>query len=305
MIKKSFILLISLFILYSLPLRCQYQGKVKGIVVDDQGNPILGVDVNITSVKYVRRKHHVQTNEDGEFVQVGIYPGWYTIQLTKEGYMPVSTEKKVEIAETVNLKITMHKASKAQQKELSAADKNFVKGNKLFQQEKFEEAIDAYKKAIDMNPKQWSYHFNLGLVFKKAGNNQEALKAFQKAVELNPESFSANKEAGELLAKAEKWSEAKEYYSKAVSINQDDPDTFYNYGAVLYEIGEKEEALDAFLKAIDLDEKYADAYYQAAVIYVSQNKMTEAIKYMETFLELAPDHPKAPTARQILDYLKK
>ncbi|MFW6140069.1 MAG: tetratricopeptide repeat protein [Acidobacteriota bacterium] len=305
MTKKIVVLLVSLILLYSLPVQSQYQGKLKGIVVDDEGDPIPGVDIHIISVKYARRHHDIKSKKDGGFVQVGIYPGRYTIQFQKEGYMPVSTEKKIGIAETVNLKITMHKASQAMQKKLSGANKSFSKGIELFEQEKYEEAIDAYKEAIEENPEEWSYYFNLGLVHKKIEDKEKAFEAFQKAVELNPKSYSANKEMGELLAKAEKWAEAKEYYSKAVSISQDDPDTYYNYGAVLYELGSSEEALEAFLKTIELDEEYADAYYQVGTIYISQNKTTEAIKYLETFLELAPNHPKASSAQQILDYLKK
>jgi len=305
MIKKSMILLISIMILYSLPLQCQYQGKLKGIVVDEEGNPIPGVDIEIVSVEYTRRRHHIQSGEDGKFVQIGIYPGWYTIRLKKDEYMPISTERKIGIAETVNLEITMHKVSQVRQQQLTDADKRFSKGIKLFEQGKYEEAVEAYQEAIKENPDEWSYYFNMGLVYKKMENREKALEAFQKAVELNPESYFANKESGELLAKSERWSEAKEYYSKAVSLNQDDPDTYYNYGAVLSEIGSAEEALEAFLKTIELDKDYADAYYHAGTIYISQNKMGEAIQCMETFLELSPDHPKAETARQILDYLKK
>ncbi|MFW6161057.1 MAG: tetratricopeptide repeat protein, partial [Acidobacteriota bacterium] len=190
MIKKSIILIVSITILYSLPVQCQYQGKVKGIVVDDEGNPIPGVEINIVSIKYARRHHHIQSDEDGEFVQIGIYPGRYTIQFQKEGYMPVSTEKKIGIAETANLKITMQKASQAVQQQLSDANKSFAKGIKLYEQEKYEEAIDAYNEAIKENSEEWSYHFNLGLVYKKLEKKERAQEAFQKAVELNPESYS-------------------------------------------------------------------------------------------------------------------
>jgi len=305
MIKKSLVLLVSIILLYSLPVQGQYQGKVRGIVVDSEGNPVSGVTINIISIRYARRHHHIQSDEDGKFVQIGIYPGRYTIQFQKEGYMPVSTEKKIGIAETANLKITLRKASQAVQQQLSGANKSFAKGIKLFEQGKYGESIEAYKEAIEENPEEWSYYFNMGLAHKKLENKEEALEAFQKAVELNPESYSANKEMGELLAKSEKWAEAKEYYYKAVSLSQDDPDTYYNYGAVLSELGSTEEALEAFLKTIELDEEYADAYYQVGTIYIGQNRTADAIKYLESFLELAPEHPKAETAQQILDYLKK
>jgi TolA-binding protein len=40
-------------------------------------------------------------------------------------------------------------------------------------------------------------------------------------------------------------------------------------------------------------------------LYVGQNRVNDAIHSFERFLSLAPDHAKAPLAKQLLDYLKK
>ncbi len=92
---------------------------------------------------------------------------------------------------------------------------------------------------------------------------------------------------------------------KAVELNQDDHDTYYNLGLVLIALGESEKALEAFLRATDLKKDYAEAYYEIGTIYIRQNNIDEAVKNLEKFLELSPEHEKADTARQLLDYLKK
>ncbi len=48
-----------------------------------------------------------------------------------------------------------------------------------------------------------------------------------------------------------------------------------------------------------------DAYYHIGTIYIGQNNTEEALKNLEKFLELAPEHEKANIAQQLLDFLKK
>lgn len=60
-------------------------------------------------------------------------------------------------------------------------------GNSLQEIGRFDEAVAAYKKAIELNPNfSWSYH-SLGDVLLKLEKCEEAVAAYKKAVELNPD----------------------------------------------------------------------------------------------------------------------
>jgi tetratricopeptide (TPR) repeat protein len=304
MIKKTIILLfLAAFLLSSLwP---SVQGKIEGIVTDNEGKPLEGVTITIISLKGSAVKLELKSDKNGKFTQVGLWPGYYQVNLKKSGYLPVSREAKVSIAESSKLEVKMEKAEQIIEQSLSKADSLFLKGYKLYEEQKYEEATSAYQEAIKINSTQWGYHFNLGLTYKKLNRREDALAAFQKAAELNPESFSINKELGEVLAKAGNFEEAKKYYKKASELSPDDPDAFYNLGVCLVNSGESEKALRTFLKVVELKPDYADAYYQLGTLSISQNKKEEAVKYLEKFLTLAPEHEKASLARQLLDYLKK
>jgi tetratricopeptide (TPR) repeat protein len=304
MIKKTIIFLfLAAFLLSSLwP---QVQGKIVGTVTDSEGKPLEGVAVTIISLKGAALKLELKSDKNGKFTQVGLWPGYYQLNFKKSGYLPFSREVKVGIAEAFKLEVKMEKAKEIMEQSLSKADSLFLKGYKLYEENKFEEAAAAYQEAIKTNSTLWGYHFNLGLTYKKLNRKEEALAAFQKAAELNPESFSINKELGEALAKAGNFEEAKKYYKKATELSPDELDAFYNLGVCLLNRGESEEALQAFLKVIELKPDYADAYYQLGTLTIGQNKKEEAVKYLEKFLALAPEHEKASLARQLLDYLKK
>jgi len=304
MIKKGLILA-GMIVAFSLSSFAQTRGKIEGIVTDSEKNPLEKVTIVIISTKTAATRFNISTDKKGKFTQIGIWPGYYQVTFQKEGFIPAYYEVKVAIAESTKLDVKMLNAEKAIEKALSDADRLFLRGYKLYEQQKYEAAVQSYQEAIKLNSLNWGYYFNLGLAYKKMKENEEAMAAFRKAVELNPESYSSNKELGEMLGKAKKFEEAKKYYKKAVELNQDDHDTYYNLGLVLIALGEREEALEAFLRVTDLKQDYAEAYYEIGTICIGQNNIDEAVINLEKFLELSPEHEKAATARQMLDYLKK
>ncbi len=280
-------------------------GKIIGTVTDKEGNPQEKVTVTIVSVKSSAKKIEVQTNKEGRFSQIGLWPDYYHVTFKKSGFMPVSREVRVRIASPTEMEIILDNAQDMVERNLSAADKLFVKGNKLYAEKKYEEAVQAFNEALELSQSQWGYYFNLGLAYKKSEKKEAAIATFKKALELNPESYNINKELGQLLAQEDNFEEAKKHFAKATEISDDDPDAFYNLGVCLTNLGDSEEALASFLKTVEYKEDYADAYYQIGTLYINQNNVEEAIKNLEKFLELAPEHEKVNVTRQILEYLKK
>src|SRR5512138_3327329 len=302
---RSLVLVPLVLMMAGLGAWAQTQGRLRGRIADPEGGPVDKAEVTIVSVRTASIQFGLKTDKDGRFVQVGLAPGYYRVSAKKEGFAPASKEVHVSIAEESVCDLTLKPAELSAQKALSRADQIFLKGNKLFAEQKFAEAAASYNEAIGLDPSNWAYHFNLGLAWKKAAKPEEALAAFRKSVELNPESYSANKEAGEALAKAGQFAEAKPFYEKAAGLSPDDPDAQYNLGVCMVNVGESEAALPRFERAVALNPDYADAYYQMATILISQNKVPEAKAALEKFLVLAPNHEKAGIARQLLEYLKK
>ncbi len=304
MFKKLF-LAAAITLAFSTTAWSQIQGKLMGVVRDAQGNPVEKVSVHVVSTRTTSVSYELTTNKEGRFLQVGIQPGYFQVTVKKDGFMPQTTEARVSLAGETNLEFKLDTADEVALRSVSAADKVFLKGNRLYGEQKYAEASAAYEEAVGMSQTNWGYFLNLGLAYKKLDKKDESLAAFRKAVELNPESYSANKELGEALAKGSVFDEAKKYYQKAVDLSPDDPDAHYNLGACLTNTGEQDAALEHFLKTAALKPDYADAFYQMGTIYIGRNMVPEAVQSLEKFLELAPTHEKAPLAKQLLQYLKK
>jgi tetratricopeptide (TPR) repeat protein len=283
----------------------QTQGRILGSVLDSAGNPLEKVAVSIVSQRTVSIHYELTTDKNGKFVQVGLMPGNYLINLKKEGFTPSSNEIHVSIDETAPFEARLKPADVATQKSLSEADQLFLKGNKLYAGGNFAEAAAAYEEAIKLDSGSWQYYLNLGLSWKKLNKPEDSLAAFKKAVELNPASPSANKEIGEALARAGSLAEAKPYYEKAVSLSPDDANARYNLGLCLSGNGEPEAAFAQFQKAVELQPDFTDAIYQLGLSCINLQKNEEAIAAFQSYLKIDPDSPRAVQVKAFLDFLKK
>ena len=63
-------------------------------------------------------------------------------------------------------------------------------GNLYFNEERYDEAIEAYQKVIEIDPKQVAAYNNLGNVYAKQERYNEAIEVYQKTIELNPEQIA-------------------------------------------------------------------------------------------------------------------
>jgi tetratricopeptide (TPR) repeat protein len=305
MIPKKIPVLVLLLFVSAVASWAQYQGRIKGLVLDPSGNPVDKAEVTLVSQKTSSIRYESRTDKEGRFVQVGLMPGYYMLSVKKAGFAPGSKEIKVGVAGEESVEIALKTVAAEAERSFSAADKSFLKANKLYAEQKYTEAVPAYEEAVTLDPANWGYRLNLGLSLKKAGQLEAALAAFRKAVELNPESYSANKETGEALGLAKQFAEAKLFYEKAAALSPDDPDAQYNLGVCLVNTGESEAALPRFQRAVELKPDYAEAYYQMGTIFIGQNKAVDACASLEKFLALAPGHEKAGIAKQLLEFLKK
>ena len=107
------------------------------------------------------------------------------------------------------------------------------KGNKLYDNGKFNEAEIDYRKAMEVAPTSAKSTFNLGNSLYRQENYEEAERNFINAAGLlKPADQLARAGAlhnlGNTYLKAEKYQESVEAYKQALRLNPDDEDTRYN-----------------------------------------------------------------------------
>jgi tetratricopeptide (TPR) repeat protein len=96
------------------------------------------------------------------------------------------------------------------------------KGNAFFYQNKYNGAIKAYDKAIEINPRLAGAWNNKGLALEDIGKYDEAIKTLDKAIEINPQDADAWSNKGHALLILGKYAEAIKAFDKAIEINPQD-----------------------------------------------------------------------------------
>ena len=162
-------------------------------------------------------------------------------------------------------------------------------GNSLQESGRFDEAVAAYKKAIELNPNfSWSYH-SLGDVLLKLEKWEEAVAAYKKAVELNPEFSWSYHNLGDALLKLRQWEEAAVAYRCEIALNSDFAWSFCNLGDALTKLKQWDEAIATYLKAVEIDGDLPGIYEKLGYA-LGQTKSDLNLVLEQSQLQITPEN---------------
>jgi tetratricopeptide (TPR) repeat protein len=128
------------------------------------------------------------------------------------------------------------------------------------------EAIDAYDRALCIDPQKLEALINCGTLCYEDGNLKKAAEYFRRALEVDPENALAH----------------------------------FNLGSVLEETGRPEAAREHLRQAVRLQPNYPDAHYNLAFVCEKLGAYAEAQRHWQTYIALDPLSPWCSYARQRL-----
>ena len=99
---------------------------------------------------------------------------------------------------------------------------NFVAiGNILSAMENLEEAREAYRQSIELDPDLVEPTYNFGVISAMLEQNDEAIRAFERVIVLQPDFAEGHFGLGEVLSAAGRPAEAVAAYETALSLKPD------------------------------------------------------------------------------------
>jgi tetratricopeptide (TPR) repeat protein len=116
---------------------------------------------------------------------------------------------------------------------------------------------------------------------------QGAIDAYARAVELEPSNIDARINWGSLLHERGSLEEAERVYRDALERHGDDPVVLFNLGVLYEDLNRKMEAVHAYQKALRLDPGLADAHYNVALLFRVLGRPRDAIRHMAQYRRLA------------------
>ena len=137
-------------------------------------------------------------------------------------------------------------------------------GRALTDQYKLDEAIECYRKAIELEPKLAVAHQDLSAALMNQGKLDEAIECCRRAIELEPKYAVAHNNLGAGLLEQGKLDEAIECCRKAIELEPKYAIAHLNLGTGLTRQKKLDEAIECYRMAIELDPKLAAAYSHLA-----------------------------------------
>ena len=154
--------------------------------------------------------------------------------------------------------------------------------------------------------RQSDQYFTIGLELEERNAPEpEAIAAYRKAVELNPKAAGAWVNLGTIYYRRRSYLEAEDAYLKAIDADPNYPLAHFNLGNLYDEEGDSTQANDYYRQALRLNPSYADAHFNLALLSERTGETLPAVHHYKSYLKLDGSSTWAATARGQLEKLKK
>lgn len=168
-----------------------------------------------------------------------------------------------------------------------------------------ETARDRFAAAVKADPSLWEAWHDLGVVAGDGGDDDAAIDAFDKALDVNPDYTPSKLGRAEAYARAGKTDDARKDLEAAIKeLADDDPrraDAAARLAALLRDAKKYDDAIDVLRDALRVQGATSRIYTELALIYLAQDREDLAALVIARALELDAKDPGAHNALALLD----
>ncbi len=182
--------------------------------------------------------------------------------------------------------------------ESDEAVKHNREGAELVEQGKMEEALEAFKKAVESDSNDAVARLNLAYTYDRQGRTEEAIAEYRKAIELSPSNLLAYNNLGVLYDKSGQYDEAIAAYQRALEIDPSDANTLQNLENAKKNKSIVQDREDQIAKARRKAEENPNNprnLYNLGRLYAFYDKLDQAMEWINKALDKGYDD---------LDYIK-
>ena len=161
----------------------------------------------------------------------------------------------------------------------------------------FDQAVQAFERALAFAPGSKELLNNLGYSQFCAGRMDEALRSYDRALEVDPGYKHAWYNKGYSLHGAERLTEALDCYKRSLEIDPNDRVLWNNFGNALYNLGRFDESIPKFVEALGVDPDYEIAWNNIGNALEKMGLWEDAIPFHDRSLDIRPDFDYALYAK--------
>jgi tetratricopeptide (TPR) repeat protein len=266
------------------------QAMVRGSVVDEDGNPVPDVDIEIQYKGKDPKTFDRKTNDKGGYVQVGMPSGNYVLVFTKEGYNSATIQSwlpdglsELEQVTLTALQVVIEEAPEAAPDAAGEIQETFAKALEATQAGDVAQGEALYKQVLEIAPDLAEARFNLGHVYRMQERWEEAEAEFKRVLELQPERSDSYSALAAIYNETGKTEDAVAILARSAEQFPDDALFQFNLGVTFLNAGESDHAITAFQRALELEPSRIEAHFRLAQLLLGTGDLQGAISHLETY----------------------
>lgn len=303
------------------------QAMVRGTIVDPEGQPVVGANVEIECMQDNRpKKFKLTTDKKGGYIRVGLPGGKCTVNVSKEGYAGGGVDLHISLGGLSEIPpivmkprpagapppATVPAAAPTAEAPPTAPDiqskllETFGKAVEAAKAGRLEEAEGLYREILVTAPNTPEVHHNLGTIYRRRKDWPAAEASFRKVIELQPDRPDGYTALAAML-------EASGAPEKGLAVLTEAAPKFEQDGRFQFQLaiaytnaGRAQDATAAFRKAAALDPSNLEILFYLGTAAVGRNDIAEAVANLEKYVAATGQNPEnLATAQQLLKALKR
>ena len=163
----------------------------------------------------------------------------------------------------------------------------------LENQGRYEEAMERYRRCVELDPGYWVARANLGRLLRMAGRPKEAADQYAQVLQLAPDHLNSAIGLGESLRELGILDQAQAALERAVALDDQSPAAWNALGSLFLVQRRMDEAERAFQRTVELDPENIAVQANLGMSVFFQGKFDQATTVFRAILDRAPDHPDA------------
>ena len=195
----------------------------------------------------------------------------------------------VLVAASVNAQDTATFHDETSSRPLIPARVYVDKANTLGRARLWQQAVELYLEALQLDASMADAHNNLGHAFVQMGRLEDAVGSLRLAVKLQPENPLFRYNLGNTYLLNNNVAQAIEQLKKAVELRHDYPEAHNDLGNAYLDAGDYKNALTSFARTIEQSPNFAPAYNSLGQAYYRLRRFAEAKIQFIKGLALTPD----------------
>ncbi|MGZ4814735.1 MAG: tetratricopeptide repeat protein [Terriglobales bacterium] len=172
----------------------------------------------------------------------------------------------------------------------NSAELHVLLGQAFADQNDWAAALQEYKTALAIEPKQAQIHFLAGLAFIRQGSPADAAQQLRAALQLDPANVSSKYHLAYALIELDKKDEALPLLREVLQQDPKHADAYYQLGKLQLERGETKAAISNLEASTRFKPDGDYIHYQLAMAYRRDSRLDDARRELKTYQELKARH---------------